>query len=77
MEKITIDVTIPVLCQTLQLMVPKEMLGGHLLDAVEELVLEQFGFTRRANLYFAHEGYLMDYELPLGHLPLGTKLILM
>lgn len=77
MEKLTVDVTVPVLSQTLQLLVPKEMLGGHLLVSVEELLQEQFGLTRRANLYFANEGYLVDYDLPLDKLPRGTRLILM
>lgn len=77
MQKLTIDVAIPVLGQTLQLLVPEEMLGGYLLEAVEDLIIEKYQFTRQANLYFAEEGMMMDYDLPLRRLPRGTKLILM
>lgn len=77
MQKLTLDVAIPVLGQTLQLMVPEDMLGGYLLEAVEDMIEEEYHISRRANLYFAEEGMMMDYDLPLRSLPRGTKLILM
>lgn len=77
MQKITIDVAIPALAQTLQLLVPEEMLAGYLLEAVEDIVDQRFQLSRRANLYFAEEGLMMDYDMPIKRLARGTKLILM
>lgn len=75
--KQAIDVVIPVLGQTLQLLVPSDMLGEDFLSMVEHMVKEQYSLVRQGNLFFANEGQVMDYELPLGEFPPGTKLLLM
>lgn len=76
---LTVDVSVPVLGETLHLMVPRNIMGGALLHTVEELVQETYKLDARGDLYFAEMGLMLDYQTSLDHLPLqqGLKLILM
>ncbi|MFI3255643.1 MAG: hypothetical protein R3Y63_15130 [Eubacteriales bacterium] len=76
---LSIDITLPILGETLHLMVPRNIMGSALLETVEELVKESFGLMPQGNLFFQEQGDLLDYTLALEELPFrqGLKLILM
>lgn len=76
---LSVDVAIPVIGQTLNLLVPRNVVGGALLDTVDELIQDKFRLTGSANLYFADYGTMIDYTQSLENIPnkQGVKLILM
>lgn len=77
MTKLSIDVTVPSLAQTFQLLVPDEMIGGELLEAVEDMIAERFELQRQGDLFFAFGGEKLDYDMPLKKIHRGTRLLLM
>lgn len=76
---LSIDVSLPILGQTLHLLVPRNIMGSALLATVEDLVKDSFQLSAQGNLYFAEEGTMLDYSSSLELLPLkqGVKMILM
>lgn len=76
---LSVDVALPVIGQTLNLLVPRNIVGGALLDTVDELIHDKFRINGNGNLYFADYGTMVDYSATLENLPnqQGVKLILM
>lgn len=76
---LSIDVAIPVLGETLHLMVPRNIIGSALLHTVEDMVKDSYHLSPKGNLFFAEYGTILDYGKSLEHLPFrqGLKMILM
>lgn len=76
---LSVDVCIPVLGETLHLMVPRNIIGSALLNTVEDLVKDSYHLAPKGNLFFAEYGSILDYDSTLEHLPFrqGLKMILM
>ncbi len=76
---LSIDIALPILGETLHLMVPRNIAGSALLETVEDMVKDTFGLNPQGNLFFQEQGDILDYSLSLEQLPLGQglKLILM
>lgn len=76
---LSVDVSLPVIGQTLQLLVPRNVVGMALLETVESMIAEKYHLKCGGNLYFAEYGTILDYHSSLENLPhrQGVKLILM
>lgn len=76
---LSVDVTLPVIGQTLNLLVPRNIVGGALRDTIDDLIQDKYRISGTGNLYFADYGTMVDYNSSLENLPnqQGVKLILM
>lgn len=76
---LSVDVSLPVIGQTLSLLVPRNIMGSALLETVEDLVAETFYLKGTGNLYYADKGAVLDYDSTLENLLFqhNLKLILM
>lgn len=71
---LSVDVAIPVIGKSMNLLVPHSVLGRVLLDTVEDLVEETYHLKSTGNLYFAKEGAMIDYGKSVGFFPRGQGL---
>lgn len=76
---LSVDVALPVIGQTLNLLVPRNIVGGALLDTVDDLIQDKYRLSGGGNLYYAEYGTMLDYKNTLENIPhqQGVKLILM
>lgn len=76
---LSINVAVPVISKTLNLVVPPSMLSSVLEMTVKEMVGEMFQLSGTGNLFLASSGCMLDDRSTVGELPTpqGLKLVLM